>query len=224
MQQSHHQGIFPDSTRFTAVQSLLVRPGIVPGSPKYICSIIITVHYGLPRSTHVNTRSNKSGSSRWTPVSSRWTPGSSRSTYGGHPVHPGQQTVHPSQHMVHYGSLQFIPVNTRFITVHYGALRFTTVHPGQHPVLPGQHQVWIFSPVWCRFDRIIKHVSSFKICSRSTQGYSRFVPVGHGSSRSTPGSSRLVNQEEPWWWDCSIKLHISVERHRVMSWHLQQWF
>ena len=51
---------------------------------------------------------------------------------------------------------------------------------------------------------IIKHVSSFKICSRSTQGYSRFVPVGHGSSRSTPGSSRLVNRDEPWWWDCSI--------------------
>ena len=111
MQQSHHQGIFPGSTRFTPVQSLPVRPGIVPGSQKYICSPIITVHYGLPRSTHVNTRSNISGSSRWTPVSSRWTPGSSRSTYGGHPVHPGQHTVN-------YGAL-------RCLTVHYGSSRST---------------------------------------------------------------------------------------------------
>ena len=41
--------------RFIPVQILPVRPGIVPGSQKYICSPIITVHYGLPRSTHVNT-------------------------------------------------------------------------------------------------------------------------------------------------------------------------
>ena len=109
--------------QFTPVQSLPVRPGIVPGSQKYICSPIITVHYGLPRSTHVNTRSNKSGSSRWTPVSSRWTsgksrwtPGSSRSTYGGHPFLPV--------------NTRFIPVNTRFITVPYGSLRFITVHYG----------------------------------------------------------------------------------------------
>ena len=101
-----------------------------PGSQKYICSPIITVHYGLPRSTHINTRSNKSGSSQWTPVSSRWTPGSSRSTYGGHPVNPGQHTVHPGQHTVHYGALQFIPVNTRFITVHYE----NSDHPSQHQV------------------------------------------------------------------------------------------
>ena len=96
------------STRFTPVQSLPVRPGVVPGLQKYICSPIITVHYGLPRSTHVNTRSNKSGSSRWTPGSSRWTPGSSRWT----PVHPGQHTV----------DTRFIPLNTRFITVPYGSL------------------------------------------------------------------------------------------------------
>ena len=150
MQQSHHQGIFPGSTRFTQVQSLPVRPGIVPGSQKYICSPIITVHYGLPRSTHVNTRSNKSGSPRWTPVSSRWTPpGSSRSTYGGHPVHPGQHTVH-------YGSLRFIPLNTRFITVNYGALRFITGI--------------VTIPVNTRF--ITVHYSS----SRSTPGSSRSTP------------------------------------------------
>ena len=91
---------------FSLLQSLPVRPGIVPGSQKYTCSPIITVHYGLPRSTHVNTRSNKSGSSWWTPVSSRWTPGSSRWT-------PGSTR----QHTV---DTRFIPVNTRFITVPYG--------------------------------------------------------------------------------------------------------
>ena len=147
MQQSHHQGIFPGSTRFTLVQSLPVRPGIVPGSQKYICSPIITVHYGLSRSTHVNTLSNKSGSTRWTPVSSRWTPGSSRwapgssrSTYGGHPVHlgQGQHTVHYGSLRfltVHYGALRFIPVNTQFITVNYGSLRYRTVHfwNSKHP-------------------------------------------------------------------------------------------
>ena len=110
--------------RFNPVQSLPIRPGIFPYSQTYIYNpIYITVHYGLPRSTHVNTRSNKSGSSRWTPVSSRWTPGSSRSTYGGHPVHPGQHVY-----------TRFIPVNTQFITVPYGSLRclaskrFITVH------------------------------------------------------------------------------------------------
>ena len=159
----HHQGIFPGSTRFTPVQSLPVRPGIVPGSQKYICSPIITVHYGLPRSTHVNTQSNKSGSSRWTPVlsrwtlvSSRWTPGSSRSTYGGHPVHPGQHTVRYGSlrfNTVPYGSLRFIPVNTRLITVHYSSLRFITGI--------------VTIPV-----------------------NTRFITVHYGSSRSTPASSR----------------------------------
>ena len=137
MQQSHHQGIFPGSTRFTLVQSLPVRPGIVPGSQKYICSPITTVHYGLPQSTHVNTP-YKSGSSRWTPVSSRWTPVHP----GGHPVHPGQHTVDTRFIPVNtrfipvntwfitvpYGSLRLIPVNTRLITVHYGALRFIPVN------------------------------------------------------------------------------------------------
>ena len=152
MQQSHHQGIFHGSTRFTPVQSLPVRPGIVPGSQKYICSPIMTVHYGLPRSTHVNTRSNKSGSSQFHP--------------GGHPVHPGQHTVdtrfipvntrlitvpygslrcltvHPGQHTVHYGSLR-CPRLRFIVTIPStpGSLRFITVHPGQHPVLPGQHPV-----------------------------------------------------------------------------------
>ena len=163
MQQSHHQGIFPGLTRFTPVQSLPVRPGIVPGSQKYICSPIITVHYGLPRSTHVNTRSNKSGSSRWTPVSSRWTPGSSRwtpgssrSTYGGHTVHPGQHTVHYGSLRfitVHYGSSRSTHCSLRCLTVHYGALRFIT---GIVTILVN----------------------------------TRFITVHYGSSRSMPGSSR----------------------------------
>ena len=121
---------------------------------------------------------------RFIPVNIRWTPGSSRST------HSSLRLI-----MVHYGALRFItgivtiPVNTRFITV----------HPGQHSVLPGQHQVWIFSTVWCRFDQIIKHVSSFKICSRSTQGYSRFVPVGHGSSQFIPVDTLFIPVPPGWW-------------------------
>ena len=105
--------------RFNPVQSLPVCPGIVPGSQKYICSPIITVYYGLPRSTHVNTG-----------LINQDHPGGYLVNPGGHPVHPGQHTV----------DTRFIPVNTWFITVHYGSLQCLTVHYGNSDH-PGQHQV-----------------------------------------------------------------------------------
>ena len=157
-------------------------------------------------------------------------PGSSWSTYGGHPVHPGQHTVHPGQHMVHYcslrfitmpyGSLRFIPVNTRFIMVNYGSLRYPTVHYGNSDH-PGQHQVHYgslrFIPVNTRFFQVntrFEFSPRFDAGSTELSNMSyllKFVPglpkviqgssrldTGHsGSSRSTPGSSRFLPVGEP---------------------------
>ena len=194
MQQSHHQGIFPGSTRFAPVQSLPVRPVLSPVQQKYICSPIITVHYGLHQSTHVNTWFNKSGSSQWTPVSSRWipgssrwTPGSSRSTYGGHPVHPGQHTVHPGQHTVHYGSSRSTHSSSRsthgslrFITVHYGSLRCLTVHYGSSRSTHGS--LWLITVHYGAL-RFIMRIVTIPVNTR-------FITVHYGSSRPTPSSSR----------------------------------
>ena len=180
MQQSHHQGIFPGSTRFNPVQSLPVRPGIVPVR-KHI--------FAVPSSRFITVF----------PGGHTSTPGLINQDHpGGHPVHPGGHPVHHGQHTVDtrfipvdtkfipvntlfitvpYGSLRFLTVHygaLRFLTVHYGALRFITVHPGQHTVNygslrcltvhygnsdhPGQHQVHYgslrFIPVNTRFFQV----------------------------------------------------------------------
>ena len=106
--------------------------------------------------------------------------GSSWSTHGSLrliTVHYGNSD-HPSQHQVHYGSLRFIPVNTRFFQVN---TRFE------------------FSP---RFDAGSSHLLKFVPgLPKIIQGSFRLVTGHPSSSRSTPGShpvhpgsSRLVNR------------------------------
>ena len=153
MQQSHHQGIFTGSTRFTPVQNLPVRPGIVPGSQKYI--------FAVPSSRFITVCPGRHTS----------TPGLINQDHpGGHPFHPGGHPVHPGDTRFIPVNTRFIPVNTRFITVPYGSLRvntrFITVPYGALRFITGILTI----PVNTRF--ITVHYGS----SRSTPSSSRSTP------------------------------------------------
>ena len=185
MQQSHHQGIFPGSTRSRVCRFVPVLSTVCKNIFAVPSSRFITVCPGRHMSTPGLINQDHPGGHPFHP--------------GGHPVHPsghpvnirwtpvppGEHTVHPGQHTVHYGFLRFITVHygshygssrsthgsLRFITVHYGSLRFITVHYGALRFITGIVTI----PVNTRF--ITVHYGS----SWST----------HGSSRSTPGLNFL---------------------------------
>ena len=113
---------------------------------------------------------------------------------GQHTVHPGQHTVHPGQHTVHYGSL-------RFIMVPYGSSRSTH---GSSRSTPGSLR---FIPVNTRFFQVN---TRFEFSPRFDAGSTELSNMSHllkfvpGLLKVIQGSSR---NHEPWWWDCSIRIH-----------------
>ena len=209
MQQSHHQGIFPGSTRFNPIHPVPEFTGSSRYCPRFAKIYLQSHHHGSLRFAPVDTRQPPS-------LINQDHPGGHPFHPGGHPVHPGQHMVHPGQHTVHYGSLRFITMPYGSSRSTHGSLRCRTVHYGNSDH-PGQHQVHYGSLRFIQVNtRFFQVNSRFELSPRFDAGSTelsnmshllKFVPglpkvikgssrlvTGHpGSSRSTPGSSRLVN-------------------------------